>query len=117
MEENSVVLCLEMREEEWIERHEKVKDVSKHIGVKKAGQRVPGSGKVAWRKTVKSAKEEQERALDRRSALRGSLLSIWNVDIHQALRMCEDRQVEVEASEASYVSWDRVDRRQLFWNR
>ena len=67
---------------------------------------------MAWRKTSKqfffSAIVEQERAFDRRSALRESLLSIWRVDTHQALRECEDRHVEVDASDASYFSWDRT---------
>ena len=51
---------------------------------------------------------EEERAFNKRSALRESLLSIWMVDLHEALRMCEDRQVEVSASDASYVLWTRL---------
>ena len=35
--------------EEWIEMHEKLKEVYNNIGAKKAGQRAAGSGKVAWR--------------------------------------------------------------------
>ena len=31
------------------------------------------------------------------------------MDRHKALRLCEVRPVQVEASEASYVSFDRVD--------
>ena len=46
--------------EEWTEN---LKDVTEMIGVKKAGQKVAGLGKVAWRKTSKesyfSAKVEQ----------------------------------------------------------
>ena len=51
------------------------------------------------------AKEGQVQAFDRRFALRGSLLSIGRVDTHQALRMWEDRQVEVDASEVPSVSY------------
>ena len=47
------------------------------------------------------AKEEQMQAFDRRSALREGLWSIWRVDMDQALRMCEDRQDEVDASDVS----------------
>ena len=41
--------------------------------------------------------------------MRESCLTIWRADSHQALRMCEDRQVEVDATEVSNVSWDPVD--------
>ena len=55
MDDDWVVLCRTLRhsfgEEEWIEMHEKLKDVCKKIGVKKAGQKVAGMGKSAWRKT------------------------------------------------------------------
>ena len=47
-------------------------------------------------------------AFNRKSALRESPLSIERVHI-QAVEMCEDRQVEVDASDAPYVSLDRVD--------
>ena len=40
-----------------------------------------------------SAIVELERALNNRSALRELLLSTWNVDMQQALRMCDDREV------------------------
>ena len=50
-----------------------------------------------------SAKEEQVQAFDRRSALCESLVSIWRVDVYQALRMCQDRKVEVDASEVTHV--------------
>ena len=67
--------------------HEKSKEVCEKIGVKMAGQRVAGLGKVAWRKTPPesffSAKVERAQAFNRRSALRESLLSIWRVDINQ----------------------------------
>ena len=66
MEQDLVVLCQALyhsiKEEEWIEMGEKLREVSKKTGVKKAGERVAGLGKVA--KTLKesffSAKEEQE---------------------------------------------------------
>ena len=46
--------------------HEKVEGVVKHIGVKKAGP------KVAGRRFLFSAKEDQVQAFDRRFALRKS---------------------------------------------
>ena len=68
-----------IKEEEWMEMHERLNEVTKKIGVKKAGQRVVGLGEVGWRKTSKesffSTKVEQERAIDRRSVLRECLLS------------------------------------------
>ena len=63
-----------------IAMHEKRKEVSKKFGVKKAEQRVVGSGKWRGERFCKgaffSAKESQARAFDRRSALRVSLLSV-----------------------------------------
>ena len=41
-----------------------------------------------------SAKDGQGEASGRRSALRESLLSLWQVDIDQALRVREDRQTQ-----------------------
>ena len=61
--------------------HEKFKEVSEKIEVKKAGQKVAGLGKVAWRKTLKescvSATVQQEQYFNRGSALHESLLSQW----------------------------------------
>ena len=37
------------------------------------------------------------------------IVVISGVHTGQALRMCEDRQVEVDASEVSHVSWHRAD--------
>ena len=80
------------------------------MGVKNAGQRVVGLGKVAWRKTQEesfsSAKDEQVQAFGRRTALRKSLLSLCKVGFNQALRVCEGRQAQVEASEASFDTLD-----------
>ena len=93
-----------IKEDEWTEMHEKLKEGTQRSGGKKAGQR------VAWRRTSTESfftpKIERERAFNRRSAFRESHLSIWRVDVYQALRIREDR-VEVVASDASYVSWDR----------
>ena len=77
---------------------EKLEDVIKHRGEEKAGQKVPGLGKMACKKT---SKESLFSGHGVRSALRESLLSVWNVDTHHALRM--RGQVEVNASDASYV--------------
>ena len=100
MEEDWVVLCQALyqsiREEEWKEMQEQQK----------------GSLQEDWhmlREDFFSAKEEQVRAFDRRSALRERLLTVWRVDSHQGLRRCEDRQSEVGAAEVSCVSLDRVD--------
>ena len=41
------------RREEWVEMHEKLKEVARKIGVGKAGQGVAGRGKVAWKRTSK----------------------------------------------------------------
>ena len=87
--------------------HEKLKEVCKQIGVKDAGQKVAGQGKVAWRKNATKpfffAENKQVQVFGRRSALRESLLSLWQVDINLALWVCEDRQTQVDASETSYV--------------
>ena len=64
---------------------------------------------MAWREaqgeSFFSAKDEQVQAFHRRSVLRECLLSPWMVDLNQAL----NRQAYVEASEASFVSFDRLD--------
>ena len=55
MEEDWVVLrqALYQSIKESIEMHETLKEVTRKIEVKKAGQRGKGLGKVAWRKTLK----------------------------------------------------------------
>ena len=99
-------------EEEWTETREQLKEVFKNIGAEKACQKVAGSGKLAWRTPLRedffSAKEEQVQAGDRRAALRETLWSIWRVDTRHASRMCEDRLVQVDASEVPCVSRDRL---------
>ena len=81
-----------------------MKQVSKNIGVKK----VENFGKkLASRKdgaVFSSTQEEQIRAYERRSAMRESLQEVWDVDIAQALRIFEDRQVVVGSSDFSHVS-------------
>ena len=68
---------------------------------------------MTWRKTSKesvlSAKVEQERAFNRRSALWESQLTVRNVDIHQVLRTRADRQVEVNASDAELTTRGKAD--------
>ena len=54
-------------------------------------------GVVRWRgqnaqRVFFSANKEQGTAFNRRLALREPLMKVWNVDTHQALRMCGDRQ-------------------------
>ena len=65
--------------EEWREMQKALKEVSKKIGMKKAEQKVAGSGEVAYKE------------LKRRSAICESSLKVGNVDIAQALRVCEER--------------------------
>ena len=106
-------LCKSSGEEEWTDMFEKLREVCRKIGVKNAGRRMAGLGKVAWRKTERepflSTRKGLNAAFNRKSELRESLLEAWNVDIHKALRICEERHVTVEGSEGSYVSFDRVD--------
>ena len=42
-----------IREEEWNEMHEKLKEVSKNFGVKNTGQKAAGLRTLAWRKSLK----------------------------------------------------------------
>ena len=99
--------------QEWTDMFERLREVSRKIGVKNAGQRMAGLGKVAWRKRRGNLSYQQGRdwtlpSTESRNC--GSLsLEAWNVDIHKALRICEERHVTVEGSEGSYVSFDRVD--------
>ena len=77
-------------------------------------QKVAGLGKVAWRETQEepcfSAEDEQVQAFGRRSGLRESLLSLWQVDINQAFPCVPmARQTQIEASETPCVSFDRLD--------
>ena len=116
IDEDSVVLCQALYqsiEEEWTEMHERLQELCWKVRVKKAGQRIAGLGRVAWRKTEKepfsSAKKGLGIAVNRRSALRESLSEAWNVDTHKALRICEEQHVTVEGSEGSYVSLGRVN--------
>ena len=98
MEENWVVLCQApypfVKLLEWIEMLEKLKDISKTTGLKKSWRRgeLAGLCKVA-RQEICCVK----------------LSCQFGVAIRQALRMCDGRQKEEDVSDASYVSWDRVD--------
>ena len=84
MEEERVELCQapyqSIKEEEWLEMHEKLQEVTKKIGVMLGGHKVADLGKVAWRKTSKesffAAEVEQERAFNRRSAVREAALPV-----------------------------------------
>ena len=60
MEEDWVVLCHRLlfqsiKEEEWTEMHETLKEVTRRIGVKKDGQRIAGLGRLAWRNLWKES--------------------------------------------------------------
>ena len=97
MEEDWVVLCQasfqSIKEEDWIEMHEKLKDVTRKIGVKEAGQRVVGAGEVG------SAEDAERRFLfgqGTASACFSQEICIENVNlevgINQAMRIFQDRQ-------------------------
>ena len=57
MEEHWAVLCQasyqSIREEEWNQIYEKLKEVSKNIGVKNTDQKVAGLRTLAWRRSLK----------------------------------------------------------------
>ena len=93
--------------------HEKWKEVCKTDWSKESRTEgsLSGQGSMAEnaRESFFSAKDEQVQASDRRSALRESLLSLWQVDVNQTLRVCEGGQAQLEAPEASCVSYDRLD--------
>ena len=61
--------------------HEKLKELAGKIWLEMAEPKVAGLGAVACRKTSKesslSAKDEQERAFNRRSELREYRFSVW----------------------------------------
>ena len=120
MEGDWVAICQALHQvseaAEWRERERctnKVKEVSKCTGVKKAGKRVAGLGKLPWRKEEEqrfiSEKDELILAHERRSELRERLLEVSKVDAAQALRRCEERQLEVCESEVSCTSWDPLE--------
>ena len=93
--------------------HDDLKKVSKNIGVKKAGHRIAGLGKLAWRKSAKetffSPKMDLQAAFNKRSDLREALSEVWIVAVHKAIKkVCEERHVTVEGSKSSYISCDRV---------
>ena len=92
-------LYMSIKEEKWSEMHEKIeRGPQEDRSKRRLYRRMLAWEKVAWRKTSKesffSAKVEQGQATNRRS--RESLLSIWRVHVNQALRMCDDRQAEVD---------------------
>ena len=65
------------------------------------------SGPESWglrntREVFSRPKKNRYELLKERSAMRETLLEVWNVDIAQAF--CKERQVEVGASEVSHVS-------------
>ena len=102
MEEDSIGLVQavfqSIKEEERTDMHVLLKDISKKIGEEKAAQKVAGLGKLAWRKTLREDFFSPRKSISKlwTGDLRCAevFLSIWRVDINQALRMSEDRQVE-----------------------
>ena len=54
-------------------------------------------------------KRDLQADFDKRRELREALLEVRNVDLHKAVKVCEERHVTVEWSESSYNSFDRVD--------
>ena len=90
-------------------RHSLVREFGRFSEVRHAGQKVSGSGQLAWRDHVGfSTKHEQVQALDRRSTFRESFGGFAGLTQTRS-RECADRKVEVGASEVSCVSLDRVD--------
>ena len=103
-------ICYEaIGEQEPIAMHEELTEVCKTFVVKEMVQKVVGVDKEAWRKARKlsdSAKDEELEVFDRRSAQR----EVWNGDMNtQRTTNVRRLAVQVEASEASYVSFDRLD--------
>ena len=92
-----------------IEMHENLKK----IGVKRTEQKVSGLGKAAWRKKTKRLFFFSARVSKFRPLVEGQhcakVSSKWQVDINHALRVCGGSQTQIEASEPSYVSFDRLD--------
>ena len=76
--------------------HEALNEVSKCTGVKKAGQKVAGFGKWAWRNEERQSffceRDELVLAHERRSELRERLMEVRQVDAAQAFRMCVERR-------------------------
>ena len=90
-----------------------LKIIAQEVGVKKAGRRIAGSGKLALGKSDKEPLSSPNRdipaAFNERSELREALLDIWNVDILKAMKVCEERHVTVEGPESSCISFDRMN--------
>ena len=73
-----LALVQSIKEEEWVEMHEKLEDVPNMFGVKQDGQSVAGSGNVVRRRlltVLKGVKGKQERVFDRKCVLREGLMS------------------------------------------
>ena len=96
-------------EQEQIAMHEELTEVCKIFEVKEAEQKEVGVDKVALRTAKKvsfSARCEELEVFGRRSVQR----EVWNVDINtQRTTNVRRLAVQVEASEVSYVSFDRLD--------
>ena len=92
--------------------YEKLKDVIRKSDAKKGAQRCASQGEVVWTKTLKesflSVKEESVQVSYWKSALRESPLSIWRVDINQALRWGSASWGRRLRS-VPCVSWDRLE--------
>ena len=86
--------------------HEKMKDVTKKIGVTRLGRNSLFWAKCRGgrhRRSLPSRPKLNSSVVVRlTSAMRESLWSMWRVDMHLALRTCEEREVEVDASGASF---------------
>ena len=92
-----------IKEEAWKEMHVELKEFSKKIGGNEGWTRSRGLRQSGVAKEIKRVLLLGHRSAGPHSLtgepLRGSLLSM-------ALRMCGGRHTEVDASGASYVSWD-----------
>ena len=59
-------------------------------------------------KTRLSSVDDLILAYEKRSGWRDALLDVWNVDTAQALRMCDERQVEVCESDVTDISLPNI---------
>ena len=96
MEEDWVVLCHALCQSIG----EEARSDMVNIGVKKAGQRLAGMGKLAWRESDKepffSPKTDLQAAFNKRSELREAFVEVSYVDFHKAMKVCEEQPATVK---------------------
>ena len=90
-------------------RHILLRESGRFSEVKHAGQKVAGRGQLAWRRLWENMLLGQRRASASPRRCAKALVDFGGLTQTRPSRMCQDRQVEVGASEVSCVSLDRVD--------